>query len=262
MAIGNNNLDFEGSYGCVLFMEINEITENAFDGSYYSFSGGIGNDMLGENHYCFQWGEDVNMEGNGNGAGEYNWVCAQFGFYGYIGTAIYNNISLGQGALSYLPTREDFYDGRVVFGSDAYSYVPGQPGASNASGHNQDSWFAQSDLITTWNVAWTTSRFEFPIYEDSVWHFVAYIAGTEQGCTNSFAWKIEGVAENSNNTTTILTSTVTNFYRDVATKEWQVVADDPNDRFAFQFRDTGGPDATNCNIQFLMKTTEVGYYGV
>ena len=99
----------------------------------------------------------------------------------------------------------------------------------------------------------------FPILEDSIWSFHAEIAGTELGCANSYAWKIEGVIENDGGVTTLLTSTVTNIYRDVVTKEWQVVADNPNDRLVFQFRDTNGPDSTRCNIQFSMHTVEVGH---
>ena len=102
-------------------------------------------------------------------------------------------------------------------------------------------------------------RQAFPIIEDSIWGFIIYIVGTEPGCANSYMWKIEGVAENDGGATTILTSTVTNIYRDVATKEWQVVADDPNDRMIFQFRDTAGADPTDCNIQISLFTMEVGF---
>ncbi len=84
------------------------------------------------------------------------------------------------------------------------------------------------------------------------------VSATEKGCVNSHAWKIEGIVENDGGTTTLLNSIVTNIYRDVVTKECQVVADDPNDRLAVQFRDTGGPDATWTNIQISMFTVEVG----
>jgi hypothetical protein len=114
-------------------------------------------------------------------------------------------------------------------------------------------------MITAWAATFTTSRFEFPIIEDSIWLFEAWIAGTELGCANSFAWKIEGVVENDGGTTTILAQTVTNIYRDVATKEWQAAADDVNDRLIFQFRDTAGPSSDDCNIQFTMRATEVGW---
>ena len=88
--------------------------------------------------------------------------------------------------------------------------------------------------------------------------FIIYVNATERGCANTHGWKIEGQIENDGGTTTMLVSTVTNIYRDVATKECQVVADNANDRLAIQFRDTGGPDATWTNIQISMMTVEVG----
>jgi hypothetical protein len=249
--IGLSNQWIKNGYACVNITEDNDILENAYDGPMYSLSGCIGNDMIGDCQFCFQWGESNYMEGNGNGVGETNYNCVQFGFECYVGTAISHNMLMGYYAASYLPTRADYYDGRWVLADLPNSYSA-----------NQASKFSQNDLITTWPSSFTTSRFEFPIYQDLVWFFTAYIAGTESGCANSYAWKIEGVVENSNNTTTILTSTVTNFYRDVATKEWQVAADDANDRLVLQYRDTAGPDVTDCNIQLLLFTTEVGYYGI
>ena len=186
-------------------------------------------------------------------------MCFQFGYNNHISEQGYNVWQFGRSLTSYLPAGlvGGFYNGRIVINGDGpQEFSTNTP---SGTGFNQNSWFNQDTAINTWPTAWTSSRFQFPIIEDSIWGFTARIMGTELGCANTYDWLIEGAVKNDGGTTTMVWSTVTNNYRDVATKDWQVVADDPNDRLVFQFRDTNGPDATRCNIQFSMHTVEVGY---
>ncbi|MHA2086433.1 MAG: hypothetical protein ACXABD_22030, partial [Candidatus Thorarchaeota archaeon] len=181
--------------------------------------------------------------------------CLAVGFNNYAEN-VEHNLLFGADLKSRRTGYDGLFDGRIVLGEDANFYY--NDGSGYSGGYNQDSWFSQNEMITTWPNSWTTSRFEFPIIYSSTWAFEAYIVGTEQNCANIYFWKIEGLIKNTAGTTTLVWSTVTNLYRDVATKEWQVIADDPNDRLVFQFRDTAGPDVTDCNIQFALYTEEVG----
>ncbi len=252
----NHDID---AFGCYSLIEANDIVSNVNDQPTYSGSIGILNLIEGDVFDSYQFGENNAMIGLGIGGWDSVWACFQVGYNNYMGEQADNVWQFGRSLCSYLPAglAGDFYNGRFIAnGDNPQEFSTNTP---ESTGFNQNSWFNQDTAINTWTVAWISSRFQFPIIEDSIWYFEAHIAGTELGCANSYAWKIEGVVENDGGTTTIKTSTVTNVYRDVATKEWQVVTDDPNDRLVFQFRDTGGPDATRCNIQFSMHTVEVGY---
>lgn len=253
--LGHNN-DAVGAFGVFAFIEGNDFTGNANDDPTYCAIGGILNEMEGDVTESFIFGESCKMLGDGTPGENVLW-SSMFGFSHYM-EHVRTNFALGQQTKSHRPTYDGFYDGRFVFGGDPINKTISD-GTGYSGGYNQDSWFSQNDLITDWAAAWTTSRFEFPIITDSIWGFLIYIVGTEQGCNNSYMWKIEGVVENDGGTTTILGSTVTNIYRDVATKEWQVIADDPNDRLVLQFRDTAGADSNDCNIQISMLTMEVGF---
>jgi hypothetical protein len=252
------------AYGCFVFGESNDVKQGAAsDRPEYSGTFGLFSHLEGDVWNCFSFGYEVDFWGDGT-PGERAIYSAIFGFENFVGN-VQTNYIFGQGVRSYQSSYDGHLNGRIAFSGDypnhwpAGSTPPAGTGGSTSSGYNQDSWFSQNDLITDWASAWTTARFEFPIISDQIWYFIAYIAGIEQGAANSYAWKIEGVVENDGGTTSILTSTVTNVYRDVATKEWQVIADDTNDRLVFQYRDTAGADATDCNIQFSMFTSEVGF---
>ena len=254
-----SNHDIDTAFGCYSLIEANEIITNVNNYPVYSGSIGISNLLEGDIFNCYQFGESNKMIGLGAGGFDDVERCLQLGLYNYIGEQAQHVFQFGQELNSYLPAglAGEFYNGRVMAnGDNAREYSSNTP---ENTGFNQNSWFNQSTAINTWTVAWISSRFQFPIIEDSIWCFTARIGGTELGCANVYDWEIKGMVCNDGGTTTIKWSTVTNHYRDVATKEWQVVADDPNDRLVFQFRDTAGPDATRCNIQFSMDTVEVGY---
>ena len=252
------NQQIESAFGCYSFVEGNDVVANINASPTYSGPIGILNLIEGDVFNSYQFGESNKMIGLGAGGNDQVWMCLQVGYENQIEEQGNNVWQFGYRTSSYLPAglAGEFFNGRFIASGDN----PNQyPAGAEWSGFNQNSWFNQNTSISTWNVAWTSSRFQFPIIEDSIWYFTAHIAGTEIGCANSYAWKIEGVVENDGGTTTIKVSAVTNVYRDVVTKEWQIIADDPNDRLVFQFRDTNGPDATTCNIQFSMHTVEVGY---
>ena len=244
----------DSAFGVFAALEGNEFNASTpFYYPTYCAIIGLGNEMRGDVYNSYQFSEANLMDG-GSVAGTTVWSCMQVGYGNYFKN-VEHNFAFGQQLQSVNPTSStNYYDGRVLMGDGAVKWPTGQVG-----GYNQGSIFSQGTAITSWPAAFTTSRFQFPVIVDSVWYFVAYIGGTEQGCANSYAWKIEGVVENDGGTTTILVQTVTNVYRDVATKEWQAAADDANDRLIFQYRDTAGPDATDCNIQFLLHTIEVGW---
>ncbi|KKN18433.1 hypothetical protein LCGC14_0955810 [marine sediment metagenome] len=252
------NHEVDQALGVFAIMDGNRIIENVEDGPVYSGAIGISCLLEGDVWFSFQFGEQNEMIGSGVGADDTVLWCAQFGFDNYLEN-VYTNFAFGQGTKSYRPTADGFYDGRILNSGD----YPNKNVTSDPTGHvggfNQDSRFSQNDLITNWTVAWISSRFQFPIIPDSIWCFTARIGGAEQGCANVYDWRIRGMVKNDGGTTTIKWSIVDNYYRDVVTKEWQVIADDPNDRLVFQFRDTAGPDTTDCNIQFSMDTVEVGW---
>lgn len=258
------NHDSINAFGCFALGEANDLIENVNDNPTYSGAIGVLNQMEGDVYISFMGGEENDLFGTGSPADNIALWDFLWGFRSYIGN-VDTNIMLGQGGRSYEATHTGLLDGRIVWSGDyprewpAGSVPPEGTGSSSPSGFNQLSWFSQNDKITDWTSSFVTSRFEFPIIQDSIWYFEAKIAGIELGAGNSYSWKIEGVVENDGGTTTILTSTVTNIYRDVATKEWQAAADDANDRLIFQYRDTAGADSTDCNIQFSMHTVEVGF---
>jgi len=240
--------------GVFSFIEQNEFI-GTLSGDYPTYTGSFGLSLVqrGDVWYGFQFGEDCEIYGLISGSTN----NMQYGYNHYSEEA-FNVFQFGYATKSVQASGVDFYDGRIVWSGDWPNASPSD-GTGWPGGYNQDSLFSQNDNITTWNVAWTTSRFEFPIIQESVWGFTAYITGTERFAANVYYWKVEGLIENAGGATTLKWSVVTNIFRDVATKEWQVVADDPNDRLVFQFRDTAGPDATICNIQLMLLTIEVGY---
>lgn len=253
------NHEIDDALGFTIWGEQNEQLENVNDYPTYCTQGGILNIAIGNVFGCYQFGEDNKMFSLGSVGAEIVWTSGQFGFRHYAQN-VSTNWQFGQSTKSYIPDADaslDMYDGRIVHSGD-YSNDHPSDGTGEVGGFNQDSWFSQNDIINTWNVAWTTMRFQFPIIQDSIWTFLIYVSATEKGCVNSHSFKIEGCIENDGGVTTMLASTVTNIYRDVVTKECQAIADNANDRLAIQFRDTGGPDATWTNIQISMFTVEVG----
>jgi hypothetical protein len=257
--VGGYNHDLDGALGCFVFGEQNSIIQTENDYPTYSICGGILNEQEGDIFVAFQWGEENRMYGLGSAPNEEVLWSGQFGYRHYAQNA-QTNFQYGQSTKSFLSNADaagEYYNGRILNSGDYENDHPSD-GTGEVGGFNQDSWFSQSDVIATWNVAWTTGRFEFPIIEDSIWTFTILISMTEKGCVNSHSFKIEGVIENDGGTTTMLASTVTNIYRDTGTKEVQAIADNANDRLAIQYRDTGGPDATWTNVQFSMMTAEVG----
>ncbi len=245
-----------GALGVFSFLEQNDFISNANDYPTYTGSFGILNVQEGDVWYVFQFGEANKVYGLGTPGEQCLWGI-QNGFENYS-QHVYRNYLFGEACKSSLAAGDGYYDGRIVLSGDYPNASPAD-GTGMPGGYNQDSWFSQSDQIATWNVAWITSRFEFPIIQESVWGFEIHIVGTDRFSANICFWKIEGLIKNAGGATTLVWSSITNLYRDVVTKEWQVIADNPNDRLVVQFRDTAGPDATVWNIQFRMFTTEVGF---
>ena len=94
---------------------------------------------------------------------------------------------------------------------------------------------------------------------DTVWTFDILIAGTTQGSTKSFGFRIEGVIENDGGTTSVLASTVTTIYdTDDTDFDARVSADDPNDALLVELTDsTSGGDV----VQWVarVQTAEVTF---
>lgn len=245
--------------GLYSLVESNDFLSNINTDPTYTGMIGVFNITEGDVWFTLLHGEENTAHGLRALPFDDEWVLwsATFGAENHLDNVIHNYL-FGWGCKSYDVAHGNYYAGRIVLSGDyPNDWFPDASGYGG--GYNQASEFSQSDWITVWPVAWTTSRFELPIIQDSIWYFDIRIVGTEVGCANSYCWTITGVIENDGGNTTILQSTITNIYRDVATKEWQAIADNVNDRLVFQFRDTAGPDATICNIQMQMFTTEVGY---
>lgn len=253
-----DNITVDDALGCFSFGEINELIENIHDYPTYSGSFGAGNIMEGDMFYAFQFGDDNKVHGTGPAGGDSCWVTFQVGYFNYSQNVNMNFIFGGYCKSSLAVGAGYYYDGRMVLGESGAKGP--SDGTGYAGGFQQASWFSQADSIGTMPVAWTTSRFEFPIIQESAWGFTAYISSTDPNCANIGHWKIEGLIENAGGVTTLVWSVITNLYRDVVTEEWQAVADDPNDRLIFQFRDTAGPHVVNYqHTQIRLKTEEIGY---
>ena len=263
--------DINESSGCMFVGDQTTVT----DETTFVFSGGSGHDIdyLVTAHI---WGESITVAPGASFAvdvyaygfnhdiddrcyGIYIWgesqnhahaiYSAAFGLWHDTNDAYLVMVATGDGC-KHDALGTSYLRGRILWNNNARHVI----------GDAQSSGFSQSEDIDTWQVAWTSSVLQFPIPTDTVWYFDARLAGTEGGAANSYVWKIEGVIENDGGVTTLLgVPTVTNVYRDVATKEWQVIADNVNDRLVFQYRDTAGPDGTNCMITLTMFTTEVTY---
>ena len=251
---GGSNIDvIDEAFGAYSFGE-NNTFEAIATSDYPTYTGSfaaIGCLQKGDVWSSLQVGEDNTIDNTVSAADQ--WIF-QFGF-DHFARHIKGALQIGQETCAYDPDQSEYYDSSFLIGNgsnDGFATVPWQ-------GMNQGRILSQAGWISTWNVAWTT-EWEFPIRPDMVHYFETMVVGTESGAVNSYAWKVDGVVENDGGTTSILAGsvTVTNIYRDVATKEIQVVADDPNDRLLFQFRDTGGPDATACNLQIMFRMVEVG----
>ena len=241
---------------CWSLIEQNEIASSPTEYPYNSGSFGLFLDMEGEVWMTYMFGEASHAYSDGVYPNVTMWNMT----HGYQ-TAVSNVrccFVFGQQVKSARVAYDGFYDGRIVLNSGTNSSAWDQDGTGFPGGYNQDSWFSQNDMIYDWPSSWITSRFEFPIITKSTWTFEAYIVGTELNCTNVYFWKIEGVVKNSSGTTTIPWSSVTNLYRDVATKEWRVIPDNVNDRLVFQFRYSVGLDWAAINVPFSMFTVEVG----
>lgn len=249
---GSDNDVNDEAFGAYSFGENNDFTATGIS-DYPTYTGSyaaINCEQKGDVWCSLQAGEQNDIFETGSGSTLY---IGQFGYQQYCEHVI-GGMQVGRQTCLYDPDEGNYWDGTFLISNgvnDGFASAPFQ-------GMNQGGHTSQAGGITTWNVAWTT-EWEFPIRQDIVTYFKAVIVGTESGAANSYCWILEGVIENDGGTTTILASTATNnYYRDVATKEWQVVADDANDRLAFQFRDTAGPDATACNLQILMHFVQVG----
>ena len=252
-AIDDNVSD--AAFGCFAIGEANSLIETVNDHPTYTGTFGRANIEEGDIWYVFQFGDENKVYGLGT-PGEQCWMGILQGNESYNLIDINAPLS-GEQLKSRLATGADYFSGRMIIGESGFSGP--NDGTGYAGGFHQVSWFSQDDYITTWPVAWTTSRFEFPILQESIWGFVAYISVTNQFCTNIGSWKIEGLIKNAGGATSLVWSTITVLYRDTATKDWQALADNVNDRLVFRFRDTAGPDITTYNVHIDVKTEEVGY---
>ena len=255
--VGSNNSFPEGGFGWgASAATVFGVGNTVYDSCESSMIVGDNNDIAGTR--CFIVGdlhndnsltEDCMVFGHNNNLFFNTGHCILFGSFIELTHARFV-YAFGNYVKSNDVAGQYYYKGRIVWSSGARANL----------GDNQSSKFSQNLLVTNWTVAWLTG-FQFPIPVDTVWTFGVVITGTESGCANSYSWKmIEGVIENDGGNCTILAApTVTNIYRDVATKEWQAVADNVNDRLAIQYRDTAGPDGTDCNITITLESTEVAF---
>ena len=92
--------------------------------------------------------------------------------------------------------------------------------------------------------------------DDKAVAFEARITGFEQGGANSFAYRIEGLAENDGGTMSILASTVTPEYEDDANYDVQVVANGSSDKIDFQVTDSGNAGRV-CKWCLRIDTAEI-----
>ena len=93
---------------------------------------------------------------------------------------------------------------------------------------------------------------------DTTWTFEILVVGQDAGATNAFSYRIEGACRNDGGTTTLLASTVTTVYEDIATFDARVTADDPNDALLIEVQDSAGGSDT---VRWVanVRTSEVSY---
>ena len=173
-------------------------------------------------------------------------------------------------------------DQSVAFGlnciaSENYSFAFGQDSKANKYGqHAQASGYftaagdAQSSTFTVRKSVEHSDDSWYPLFLDgvddqltistnTVWTFGILLVGTTDGCTKSFGFKIEGVVENANDTTTILASNVTTLYdSDDTGFDARVAADDGTDALVIEVTDsTSGGDTVRWVAKILI--TEMTY---
>lgn len=85
---------------------------------------------------------------------------------------------------------------------------------------------------------------EIHIITDTVVLVDILLVGTTAGCAETMTYHIQGVIENANGTTAVLTQTVMTLYENDADFDAQIAANDTNDTLEVQVRDTTSGGAT------------------
>ena len=94
---------------------------------------------------------------------------------------------------------------------------------------------------TNWYSLWGgfLNNVQLVVPTDSVMMFDGLLVGTTQGCSKSFGFIFNGLVENDGGTTSLLASNVSTIYdTDDTSFDAQVVADDTNDAFDIQVKDS------------------------
>jgi hypothetical protein len=105
-------------------------------------------------------------------------------------------------------------------------------------GDVQSYFVSLGDYETTPGSSWRVIA-SLDVPTDTLWTFSALYAVTEQGCAQSWSYRVEGAVENDGGTTSILAQTTTTIYEDDANWDAAVQADDSADELDFLIKDDG-----------------------
>lgn len=267
-----------GSYGCFAFG-----FEATATGQYGSFvmGGAYGLPAIASGGGgCFAMGTSCTASGS-TGCFAHGSRATASGLYGSFAMGIdvtsSDNSAFAQGQGSSASGKGSFACG---IGTEASAYTAwasghqcvadkeGQFARANgyfvSNGDAQTSRFVMRRSVTHSDANWyglgldgnnpsTTASARLTIAIDTVYCGTAHIVGTTSGCTKSFGFKIDFVAENDGGTTSILASTVTTVYdTDDTDFDARVSADDTNDQVLFEVQDsTSGGDT----VQWVANVT-------
>lgn len=138
-----------------------------------------------------------------------------------------------------------------------YFSVPG-------AGDCQHSLMIVQDQITHSDANWHPLLIEgvagarMTIAADTVWTFDVMVVGTEQGCANSYSYRITGCIENDGGTTSMLCTTRTLYCEDDPNFDAQAIADNANDALVIEVMDAG---TSNRTVRWVatVRTAEVTF---
>lgn len=250
-------------------------TQNTVSGDY-SFASGVGNTASGsrstaEGGNTVASGDYSHAEGRGTTAGD-DQCHAEGNSTTASGTA-----SHAEGDHTTASGINSHAEGDYTTASGQYSHAGGSYAVSSkfnqfsraggrfaVDGDAQYSDYCLRRSVTHSDANWyklylNGSSSIITVAADTVMTFDVLIAGTTQGCTKSFSFRIVGIIENDGGTTSLLASTVTTIYDgDDTDFDARASADDANDALLIEVTDsTSGGDTVRWVA--VVRTSEVSF---
>jgi hypothetical protein len=287
---GGTNNTVGGDYSCIDGGDSNTVnggystvgggSDNQASAAYTTVCGGIANGASAT--YALVgggWANNATAEGAVSSGGQVNTAS---GTYSVIGGGYWNtasgvrscvaggssgiasgDYSTVAGGRSNTASGDNSHASGYYGEASDYAQLAHASGRFSALGDAQTSTFVIREDIThsdsNWHSLYLDGSTELMhISADTLWTVNILIAGTTQGCTQSFSYQIVGAIENDGGTTTVLAQTVTTLHEDDADFAAQIAADDTNDALLVQVQDSTSGSAV-VRWAATVRTIEVSY---